>query len=98
MAFQKEHELANEYYHTKPESFGFTNNVGNRGVYYYVEIKRGDRNFFMEEEKRKLKEIFDKFDLASEGWEEFSFKLEEAPFRADYDFDFIVYSERDNYL
>ena len=37
MNFQKEHGLAGKYYHTKPESFRFTHNVGNSGVYYYVE-------------------------------------------------------------
>ena len=39
--------------------------VQNGGVYYYVEIKRGDRNFVTEEEKKKFKELFDKFELAS---------------------------------
>ena len=28
--------------------------VQNGGVYYYVEIKRGDRNFVTEEEKKKI--------------------------------------------
>ena len=52
----------------------------------------------MDEEKKKFKELFNKFDHASEGCEESNFKLEEAPVWGDYEFDFIVYSERDNYF
>ena len=43
MAFQKEHELANEYYHTKPESFTFTHNVVNIEVFIIMlKLKKGD--------------------------------------------------------
>ena len=48
--------------------------------------------------KKKFKELFDKFDLASAWWQEFDFKLEEAPLWCDYDFGFIIYCERDNYF
>ena len=70
-------KFSNEYYHTKLE---FTHNVGNRDVHYYVYIKRGDRNFVKEEEMKKFKELLNKFDLASEEWEDFKFELEESSF------------------
>ena len=61
------------------------------GIVEFITIlKKGDINFVMEEEKKKFKELFNKFDLAFERWEEFNFKLEEAPFRADYDFDLLL--------
>ena len=59
-------------------------------VEFITMLKKGDINFVMEEEKKKFKELFNKFDLAFERWEEFNFKLEEAPFWADYDFDLLL--------
>ena len=51
-----------------------------------------------EEKKNSNNSLINLFDHASEGWEESNFQLEEAPVWADYEFDFIVYSERDNYF
>ena len=67
MCFQKEHDLAGEYfYHHMGENLGFTHNVSTNFFACYVSVKSGNISFNGDLETKKFNKLFEEYDLASE--------------------------------
>ena len=80
MCFQKEHDLAEEYFlHHMGENLGFTYNVLTNFFACYVSVKIHNTSFNGDLEIKKLNKIFEEYDLASEGWSKFKYRIEAAP-------------------
>ena len=61
--------------------------------------KKNDKRFDGDKEKNKFDKLFKKFNLASEGWEPFKYKIAKATSWSDYDFELIIFSKRSlNYV
>ena len=78
MAFQKEHDLADEYYNYKGDDVGFTHLVRLDAIYYCFILKKD--NIFNAVYKLVIfKRIFDEVKLTAEGWLLFKYVIEKAP-------------------
>lgn len=76
MCFQKEHDLAQDYFSNIDENLGFTNNVSTSKFCYYVSFKKNNVDY----------------DLASEVWSEFKYRIDKAPSCSEFDFELVVFS------
>lgn len=79
MFLQKKHDLARYYFSKTDESLGFTHNVSTNNIYYYVSFNKDDKKFNEDVEVEKFKELFVKFELASEGWCKFKYRIDNVP-------------------
>ena len=60
MCFQKEHDLAEEYfYHHMGENLGFTHNVSTNFFACYVSVKSGNASFNEDMETKKFNKVFE---------------------------------------
>ena len=99
MAFQKEHDLASEYFSSMDSNLYCHHLVGTLDIWYYISLKKNDKNFDSDEEKKKFEKLFNKFNLASEGLEPFKYKIVKATSWSDYDFELVIFSKRSlNYI
>ena len=94
MAFQKEHDLASEYFSSMDSNLCFHHLVGTEGFWYFVSFKRDDVNFNGDKEKKKLNKLINEKDFASEGWEPFKYRIEKALSWSDYGFGLVIFSKR----
>ena len=58
--------------------------VGTLDIWYCISVKKDDKNFDGDKEKKKINKLFNKFNLASEGWEPFKCKIVKATLWSDY--------------
>ena len=66
MCFRKEHTIAQEYFYQTDENLGFTHNVSNRNLHYYISFKSRNKNFNGDREVQKFNKFFDEFEFADE--------------------------------
>ena len=96
MYFQKEHDLARYCFSKIDEGLGFTHNVSKNNIYYYVSFNEDDKKFSGDVEVEKFKKLFVEFELVWICWCEFKYRIDKAPFLSEFDFELVVFSERDN--
>ena len=94
MAFQKEHDLASEYFSSMDSNLFFHHLVGTEGVWYFVSFKRDDVNFNGGKEKKENDKLFNEYNFVSEGWEPFKYRTEKVSSLFDYDFELVIFSKR----
>ena len=99
MAFQKEHNLTSEYFSSMDSNLCFHHLVGTLDIGCYISFKKDDKNFGGDKEKKKFDKLFNEFNLASEGWKSFKYKIVKATSWSDYDFELVIFSKRSlNYV
>ena len=96
MCIQNEHDLAQHYFSKIDEGLGFTYNVSTNDIYYYVSFNKDDKKLNGDVELKNFKNLFVELKLASEGWCKFKYRIDKAPSWSGFDFELIVFSERDN--
>ena len=96
MCLQKEHDLSPHYFSIINEGLGFTHKVSTNNIYYYVWFNKNDKKFNGDVEVKMFRKLFVEFELASEGWCEFKYRIDKAPSWSEFDFELVVFSERDN--
>lgn len=94
MVFQKKHAIGNKYFYEIEEGLGFTHNVSNRSLCYYIFVKKGNKNFDADEELEKVNKLFVQYKLPDESWGKFRYEIEPAPVWSEFDYEMIVYSKR----
>lgn len=80
------------------ENLGFTQDVSNRNLHYYISFKLDNKNFCVEKELKRFQKLYHKYKLAYEGWKKFNYYIEKAPSWSKFDFELIVYSTRVNFF
>ena len=95
MTFQKEHDLVEEYfYYHLGENLGFTHNVLTNFFACYVSVKSGNVSFNGDLERKNFDKLFEEYNLASEGWSKFMYRIEAVPTWSSFDYEFVAISKK----
>ena len=95
MTFQKEHDLAEEYflYHLG-KNLGFIHNVSTNFFACYVSVKSGNVSFNGDLKRRKFDKPFEEYNLPNEGWSKFICRIKAAPSWSSFDYEFVAISKK----
>ena len=76
------------------ENLGFTHNVSTNIFICYISVKSDNFDFEGDLKTKKFCELFEEHDLASDGWSRFKYGIRAASTLSEFDYEFVVYSEK----